>query len=168
VRNDVRQRGRVPADLPIRLQVHGLAILLTYALFSPENLLWLAEPYVLGRAIDRLLKASYAGLWFFTYQQFVRFAVGVLRSADDTRMSSGIHANVLSPVVLEQWGRHFAVFSRAVLSEIACSRHYHGEGSRHGGPRPLARSGIAIGDVSDAAVKTGVGPLARSRRLISG
>ena len=82
--------------------------------------MWLAQPYVLGPAIDGLLQASYAGLLMFTCQQFMQFAIGVLRRIYDTRMFSRIHADIVSRLVREQRQQNVAVSRIVARSALSC------------------------------------------------
>jgi ABC transporter transmembrane region len=100
-------------------RAHWGPILLTYALFSLENLLWISQPYVLGVAIDKLLGASYRGLLLFAAVQSGHLLIGVLRRIYDTRMFSRIHAELVTRIVLEHRDRDVEVTRIAARSALS-------------------------------------------------
>jgi hypothetical protein len=106
---------------PLRsvFRAHWRPILLTYALFSLENLLWMAQPYVLGMAIDRLLAASHGGLLAFASVQTGHLLVGMLRRVYDTRMFSRIHAELVTRLVIEHRDRDVEVTRIAARSALS-------------------------------------------------
>jgi hypothetical protein len=94
-------------------------MLLTYILFSLENVLWIAQPYVLGTAIDRLLVASYRGLLVFAAVQAGHLLIAMLRRIYDTRMFSRIHAELVTRLVLDQRDRDVEVTRIAARSALS-------------------------------------------------
>src|SRR5688572_8572218 len=82
-------RGDEPAtaSLTIRsLFSHNRGrILTTYALFNVENLLRLAQPFVLGWAINDLLRPSYVGLTCLVTQHLLHMLISSFRQMYDTR-----------------------------------------------------------------------------------
>lgn len=97
-------------------------ILATYALFSLENLLRLAQPLVLGWAINDLLNASYRGLFWFIAQHLSHLAIGTLRQMYDTRAFTAIYTGLATHLVAEQ--RKQGVEVSRVAARSAMSRHY--------------------------------------------
>lgn len=97
-------------------------LLLTYALFCVENLLMLAQPLVLGLAINDLLQSSYRGLIIFLGQHLAHLLIGTLRQMYDTRAFTGITARLSADLVMDQRGREIPVSQVAARS--ALSRHY--------------------------------------------
>lgn len=74
----------------------------TYALFNLENILSLAQPYVLGIAINDLLNKKFTGLGIFAVQHIAFLLIGSARRLYDTRAFTRIYTHVASEVVLEQ------------------------------------------------------------------
>ncbi|MEX0701726.1 MAG: ABC transporter six-transmembrane domain-containing protein [Planctomycetales bacterium] len=114
----------VPAEPALReiFRAHRGRILFTYALFNIENLLRLAQPLVLGLAIDGLLKSSYWGLGTFVAQHLAHLLVGTFRKAYDTRAFTAIYSELATGLVVGQRGRQVEV-SR-VAARSALSREY--------------------------------------------
>jgi ABC-type multidrug transport system fused ATPase/permease subunit len=110
------------------LSVRGLfrlnkwRILLTYALFNLENLLRLAQPLVLGWAINDLLLGSYRGLWWFIGQHLAHLAIGTFRQMYDTRAFTAIYTGLATQLVSEQ--RANGVEVSRVAARSAMSRNY--------------------------------------------
>jgi hypothetical protein len=92
---------------------------LTYGLLVVENALRLAQPVVLGLAIDGLLRSSAAGFVLLALQHLGHLAVSTARRAYDTRVFTRIYGEVAAGVVHRQ-GRRGAPLARvaalAVLS----------------------------------------------------
>ncbi len=86
-------------------RIHRRRILLTYGLFTLENLARLAHPFVLGLAVHDLLGASYRGLLFFVLQHAVYVLLSGGRRMYDTRAFSHIYTDLASRLVLAQRGR---------------------------------------------------------------
>jgi hypothetical protein len=95
-------------------------LLLTYALFSLENFLRLAQPLVLGWAITDLLHSSLVGLAVFGGQHVLHLLLGVARRMYDTRAFTAIYTDLAARLVLEQRGR--AVEVSCVAARSALSR----------------------------------------------
>ncbi len=94
-------------------------ILATYALFNIENLLRLAQPFVLGLAINGLLKSNYFGLWLFVAQHLAHLAISSFRQMYDTRTFTGIYTRLATQLVVDQRARGIdvsRVSARSVLS----------------------------------------------------
>jgi ABC-type multidrug transport system fused ATPase/permease subunit len=94
----------------------------TYALFNLENILRLAQPFVLGIAIDGLLKGSYVGLACFVAQHLAHLAVSSLRQMYDTRSFTTIYTDLATKLVVDQRARQVEV-SR-IVARSAMSRSY--------------------------------------------
>jgi ABC-type multidrug transport system fused ATPase/permease subunit len=94
-------------------------ILATYALFSLENLLRLAQPLVLGWAIHDLLRSSVYGLAIFFGQHVSYLALGAARRVNDTRCFTRIHADLAAGLVLDQRRRQVEVSRVAARSALS-------------------------------------------------
>jgi hypothetical protein len=94
-------------------------LLATYALFSLENLLRLAQPLVLGWAIHDLLRSSVKGFAIFVGQHLLHLAIGAARRIYDTRSFTRIHADLASRLVLDQRGRQVEVSRVAARSALS-------------------------------------------------
>lgn len=101
---------------------HKGRMLLTYGLFNVENALRLAQPFVLGLAINDLLAGSTVGLLIFIGQHVLHMAVGTARQMYDTRAFNAIYTDVATDLVVDQRGRKVEV-SR-VAARSALSRGY--------------------------------------------
>jgi hypothetical protein len=109
--------GPTSADAPFRglhvipaiFRANAGSISLTYALFVAESVLLVFQPFVLGLAIDGLLKGAYLPLGWFALQHLAHLLIGVARRAYDTRMFGRIHADLVTRIVLEQRGRNVEV-----------------------------------------------------------
>lgn len=97
-------------------------ILATYVLFNIENMLRLAQPFVLGLAIDGLLNGSYAGLLYFVVQHLSHLGVGSLRQMHDTRTFTSIYSDLAAELVVDQRNRQVELSRIAARS--AMSRGY--------------------------------------------
>jgi hypothetical protein len=97
-------------------------ILFTYGLFNLENLLRLVQPFVLGLAINDLLRSSYRGLLLLVLQHLSHMLVGSLRQMYDTRAFTSIYTDLATQVVFEQRERDVDI-SR-VAARSALSREY--------------------------------------------
>ncbi len=117
-----------PAETPARLTLRGIfrpnkwRILATYGLFSLENLLRLAQPLVVGWAINDLLASSYRGLIWFLAQHLAHLAIGTVRQMYDTRAFTAIYTDLAAELVADQRAQGIAV-SR-VAARSAMSRNY--------------------------------------------
>jgi len=97
-------------------------ILLTYILFNGENLLRLAQPFVLGLAINDLLQGRTTGLLLFVVQHLAHLVVGSFRQMYDTRTFTGIYADLASRLVESQRASQVEVSRIAARSSL--SREY--------------------------------------------
>jgi ABC-type multidrug transport system fused ATPase/permease subunit len=100
-------------------KTHRRRLFTTYALLNVENIIILAQPLVLGLAIDDLLKASYRGLGIFIAQHLAFVAVGSARRFYDTRAFTHIYTTLATGVVVTQRERQVdvsIVAARAALS----------------------------------------------------
>jgi ABC-type multidrug transport system fused ATPase/permease subunit len=97
-------------------------ILITYGLFNLENVLRLAQPFVLGLAIDDLLRSSYTGLWLFAGQHLSFMLIGALRTMYDMRAFTGMYTDLATRLVLEQ--REQQVPVSRVAARSALSREF--------------------------------------------
>ncbi|GAB4135184.1 MAG: hypothetical protein Tsb009_01210 [Planctomycetaceae bacterium] len=97
-------------------------MLTTYFLFNLENILRIAQPFVLGLAINGLLKGSYTGLIVFVVQHLAHLAVGTIRQMYDTRAFNAIYTDLASGLILDQRGQNVDV--SAVAARSTLSRGY--------------------------------------------
>jgi ABC transporter transmembrane region len=81
---------------------HRWRIARTYVPLVLENALSLAQPVILGLAIDGLLRASFLMLLAYALVHFGHVVTGVARRAYDTRVFERVHAEVVSKVMSEQ------------------------------------------------------------------
>lgn len=94
-------------------------ILGVYGLFNLENLVKLAQPIALAWAIDGLLTGSWTGLLVLVAQHLAGLALTVARQSIDTRVFTGIYADLVSGVVVEQRGRDVPVSTVAARSNMS-------------------------------------------------
>lgn len=97
-------------------------LLLTYFLLNVENLLRLAQPLVLGLAINDLLHESAFGLLVFAGQHLTHLLLSSLRQMYDTRVFTRIYTNLATQLVVEQSGRDVGL-SR-VVARSSLSREF--------------------------------------------
>ncbi|MCA9116817.1 MAG: hypothetical protein KDA79_17175 [Planctomycetaceae bacterium] len=120
--------GSPPSAESGRLTIRGLCrryrwrLLATYALFNVENLLRLAQPLILGLAINGLLRNSYSGLFVFAAQHLAHMLIGTIRKAYDTRAFTAIYTDLASDLILDQRSQNIEV-SR-VVARAALARGY--------------------------------------------
>ncbi len=128
-----RRRGTVdalPAErevstpLSIRsiFRAHRWRLILINVLFNFENLLKLAQPLVLGLAINDLLTGSYVGLIVLVVQHLTHLAVSRGRQRYDTRVYNGIYTGIATELIAEQRTNNVEVTRVAARSALA--RHY--------------------------------------------
>jgi len=91
----------------------------TYALFNVENLLNLFEPFVLGLAINSLLRAEYWGLALMVGQHLARLFVGTARQMYDTRAFSAIYTDTATRLVCRQRDTGLGVSTVAARSALS-------------------------------------------------
>ena len=94
-------------------------LLLTYFLFNVENLLRLAQPFVLGLAINDLLHDSSFGLLLFVTQHVTHLLISTLRQMYDTRVYTAIYSDLATKLVVEQRGRDVGVSRVAARSSLS-------------------------------------------------
>jgi hypothetical protein len=94
-------------------------ILFTYGLFNLENLLRLAQPFVLGWAIHDMLQSSLRGLAVFFGQHLLYLSLGAGRRMYDTRAFTRIYAEIASQLILDQRGREVEVSRVAARSALS-------------------------------------------------
>jgi hypothetical protein len=96
-------------------------ILLTYGLLNLEDLLGLAQPFVLGLAINGLLRSSYRGAVLLVLQHLSHMLISMCRRMYDTRAFTAIYTDLATALVVDQRDRQVDV-SR-VVARSALSRH---------------------------------------------
>lgn len=94
-------------------------IALTYGLFVVENVLRLAQPLLIGWAINDLLQSSLAGLGIFALGQIAHMAIRVGRQMYDTRTFTGIYSEQAGELVLDQRAGDVDVSTVAARSALA-------------------------------------------------
>lgn len=100
---------------------HKRSMLITYALFNIENILRLAQPFVLGLAIDGLLKSSYVGLLWFAAQHLAHMLIGSFRRMYDTRVFSEVYTDLATQLVGRQREQRVGVSRVAARSSLSRS-----------------------------------------------
>jgi ABC-type multidrug transport system fused ATPase/permease subunit len=95
-------------------------VTLTYILFTVENLLNLVQPFVLGRAINSLLRAEYGGLAWLVGQHLTHLFVSTARRMYDTRAFTAIYTETATRLVSRQ--REAGVGVSMVAARSALSR----------------------------------------------
>ncbi len=80
---------------------HG-TMSLTYGLFIVENLLRLAQPFVIGWAINDLLNQSFVGLMVFVGQHLAHLLISTFRRMYDTRAFTEIYTDLATRLVMRQ------------------------------------------------------------------
>ena len=81
------------------LRARRAALAGTYTLALLENVCTLAYPALTGRAVDDLVKRSYAGLTLLVAVWAVHLVLSVVRQRLDTRVFMGLYAEVASHIV---------------------------------------------------------------------
>jgi len=102
--------------------VYHWRILATYALFAVENLLRLAQPLVLGWAINDLLTGQTFGLIVLVIQHLSHLIVGLTRQVYDTRAFTAIYSDLVTRMIRQQ--RELGVDVSRVSARAALSREY--------------------------------------------
>ncbi len=74
----------------------------TFALLTVENVLGVAEPLVLGIAINRLVEQDWTGLAWLAALELTFIIVGIVRRMYDTRVYTRIYAKVGSDLVARE------------------------------------------------------------------
>ena len=103
-------------------RAHRGRMLLTYALFNIENLLKLAQPFVLGLAINDLLVGSYVGLLIFMAQHVAHMGISRWRQRYDTRVFNDVYAGLATDLIAGQRAEN--IETSRVAARSALSRHY--------------------------------------------
>jgi len=120
-RSDVAEPA-APLTLRSLFAANKRRMLATYALFNLENLLRLAQPFVLGMAINDLLGGTFFGLYLFVAQHLAHLLISSARRMYDTRAFNAIYTELATGLVTDQRGREIDV-SR-VSARSALSRGY--------------------------------------------
>ncbi|MBO6796179.1 ABC transporter six-transmembrane domain-containing protein [Maricaulis sp.] len=101
--------AETPADTPPEAVSHGSIfkrfwpqISGTFALLTVENVLGVAEPLVLGIAINRLVEQDWTGLAWLAALELTFIIVGIVRRMYDTRVYTRIYARVGSDLVARE------------------------------------------------------------------
>ena len=118
---DSRERMQVLTPRGL-FAVYRWRILTTYTLFAVENLLRLAQPLVLGWAINDLLSGSNYGLIALVVQHILYLVIGLFRKVYDTRVFTAIYSDVVTRMIDRQ--REDGVDVSRVAARAALSREY--------------------------------------------
>ena len=94
-------------------------LLATYSLFNLENGVRLLQPWLLGWAIDGLLRGETLGLTLFIAQHLTFVFLGGARRMYDTRVFTGIYTALASAVVVEQRQHNIEVSRVAARSALS-------------------------------------------------
>ena len=97
-------------------------ILSTYALFTIENLLRLAQPFALGWAINDLLAGQMPGVGVLVAQHVLHLVVGLIRQVYDTRTFSAIYSDLATRMIVSQ--RASGVDVSRVTARASLSREF--------------------------------------------
>ncbi len=92
---------------------------LTYTLFNVENLLNLARPFVLGVAINGLIRSEYGGVALLVGQHLARLFVGTVRQMYDTRAFTAIYTGTVTRLVCRQRDAGIGVSTVAARSGLS-------------------------------------------------
>jgi ABC-type multidrug transport system fused ATPase/permease subunit len=115
--------GKVPVvprvSLRALFRAYRWRLLGTYGLFNLENVLRLAQPLVLGLAINDLLASRWLGLLLFAGQHLAFLLIGWARRAYDTRAFTRIYSDLATRLVLDQRVREVAVSRVAARSALS-------------------------------------------------
>ncbi|HYV36202.1 MAG TPA: ABC transporter six-transmembrane domain-containing protein [Gemmataceae bacterium] len=109
-----------PGLLRSLIQENKWRVLITYALFNLESLLQLAQPFLLGLAIDDLFHDSMRGVILLAVQHLSFVALTVLRRVYDVRTFGRICTNLAVRLVTQQ--RQEGAGVSAVAARSALSR----------------------------------------------
>ena len=111
---------------PFRLRAlfseNRLRILSTYALFTIENLLRLAQPFALGWAINDLLTGQIIGVGVLVAQHVLHLLVGLVRQVYDTRTFSAIYSDLATRMIVSQ--RASGIDVSRVTARASLSREF--------------------------------------------
>ena len=111
---------------PIRLRTvfsqNRLRILLTYTLFTIENLLRLAQPFALGWAINDLLTGQLLGVGVLVTQHVLHLVISLARQVYDTRTFSGIYSELATRMIVSQ--RAAGVDVSRITARTSLSREF--------------------------------------------
>jgi ABC-type multidrug transport system fused ATPase/permease subunit len=99
-----------------------IRILATYALFTIENLLRLAQPFALGWAINDLLVGQMLGVGALVTQHVLHLVVGLVRQVFDTRTFSAIYSDLATRMIVSQ--RASGIDVSRVAARAALSREF--------------------------------------------
>jgi ABC transporter transmembrane region len=118
VQGTVRAAGKL-TPLVRLLRANWRSLTLTYALFNVENLLNLAHPFVLGVAINGLIRFEYGGVALLVGQHLARLFVGTVRQMYDTRAFTAIYTDTVTRLVCRQRDAGVGVSTVAARSSLA-------------------------------------------------
>lgn len=94
-------------------------VALTCAIFNIENLVNLAQPFVLGRAINGLLKGEYAALLLLVGQHLSHLLISTTRRMYDTRAFTAVYTETATSLVSRQRDARLDVSTVAARSALS-------------------------------------------------
>ena len=103
-------------------RAHRWRLILIYVLFNVENLLRLAQPLVLGLAINDLLSGSYTGLYLLIVQHLSHLVISRSRQRYDTRVYNRVYTGIATDLIADQ--RASNIETTRVAARSALARHY--------------------------------------------
>jgi hypothetical protein len=115
----VRVQNDALAPLARLFRANWRPVLVTYALYNVENLLGLAQPYVIGVAINGLLQGQYSVLALLAGQHLASLFVGTARRMYDTRAFSAIYTDTATRLVCQQRNAGVSVSQVAARSSLS-------------------------------------------------
>ena len=87
------------------MQRHRYQLLLTYTLLSLEMLGSLLRPFLLGVAVNDLIKGSYHGLIVLSIVHVLWLIIGTIRHMVDTRTYSAIYTSLVTQFLSRRYGK---------------------------------------------------------------
>ncbi|MCA8989690.1 MAG: hypothetical protein KDA78_18730 [Planctomycetaceae bacterium] len=97
-------------------------VILAYVLLIVENLLRLAQPFLLGLAVNGLLSNHYWGLWAFLAGHGLHMGFQFSRQMYDTRVYSRMYADRVSGLICRQ--REAGIPTSLVAARASLSRQF--------------------------------------------
>jgi ABC-type multidrug transport system fused ATPase/permease subunit len=118
----VERPGSVPLSIRSIFRAHRWRLIVINVLFNVENLLKLAQPLVLGLAINDLLAGSTTGLIVLVAQHLTHLVISRGRQRYDTRVYNDIYTSIATELITEQ--RLGQIETSRVAARSALARHY--------------------------------------------
>lgn len=87
------------------MRKHKYQLIATYSLFSLEMLGALVRPFLLGLAVNDLIKGSYNGVLILSAVHLCWLSIGVVRHMYDTRTYSAIYTTLVTKFLNRRYGK---------------------------------------------------------------